>query len=212
MKHRLIILLASAVLLLAGAAAFAQTPEEIIARMEQQLNRAEQEGLAMDLVIKVPIVGELRSHNLVRGKKIRSEISAEGKEAVNWADKDLGTMWTYDISAGEVTVTNTDASDTDSQSGSKMMLGITDGYDIVLKEETSDAWVFVCNKKKSNPDKDDPKKIDLAVAKKTNLPLYFRAKKGLVTVSFEKVAIGVSENQVTFRESDCPGARIIDKR
>ena len=212
MKKTLITLIALGSLLIVGMPSDAQTTDEILARMEQQLDRTDVEGLAMDFIMKMPIVGEIRSHNLILGDKLRTEISKEGKKVTSYADAALGTTWTYDPAANEVTIENRKSSSEGGASDSKMMQGITEGYDVTLKEETANAWIFVCKKSKSNKEKDDPNKINLAVSKATYLPLYFRTKKSVFTISFENVAIGLSEDQVTFRESDYPGAKIVDKR
>ena len=211
MKKIFIPLIALSSLLMAGMQAEAQTTDEILSRMEQQLARADTEGLAMDLILKMPIVGEIRSHNLVLGDKARVEVSKEGGRAIIYKDAALGTTWSYDYSTHEVTIESTNSSESNSSDG-KVMRGVRDGYDVTLKEETADAWIFLCKKSKSNKDKDDPNKIDLAVSKATYLPLYFRAKKSVFTMTFEKVAIGVNEDQVTFRESDYPGVKVVDKR
>ena len=86
------------------------------------------------------------------------------------------------------------------------------GYDLKLERETADAWYITCKKSRDNKKKDDPKKIDLAVSKATWLPIYIRVKQLGVSVSFDNVTLGVSEESVTFRESDYPGVPIIDKR
>ena len=212
MKKTLITLIALGSLLMAGMPSVAQTTDEILSRMEAQLDRADAEGLAMDLILKMPVVGEIRSHNLVLGDKARIEVSKEGKKVTSYADAALGTTWTYDAATNEVTIENRKSSSESSSSDGKVMRGVQDGYDVTLKEETANAWIFVCKKSKSNKEKDDPNKINLAVSKATYLPLYFRTKKSVFTISFENVAIGLSEDQVTFRESDYPGAKIVDKR
>ena len=212
MKKTLISIIALGSLLVAGMQAGAQTTDEILSRMEQQLDRADAEGLAMDLILNIPVVGEIRSHNLVLGDKARVEVSKEGKTSINYSDTALGLTWTYDPAANEVTIENKKSSSEDSGSDGKIMRGVRDGYNVILKEETADAWIFVCKKSKSNKEKNDPKKMDLAVSKATYLPLYIRAKKSVFKMSFENVAIGVNEDQVTFRESDYPGVKVVDKR
>ena len=54
--------------------------------------------------------------------------------------------------------------------------------------------------------------MDLAVSKATYLPIYLRMKQSVVSVSIEKVSIGVSEKSVTFNPAEYPNAKIIDKR
>lgn len=67
-------------------------------------------------------------------------------------------------------------------------------------------------KAKTNTNKDDPKKIQLAVSKDTYLPIYHRCKEKGITVSLENFAIGVSEEEVTFDPAKYPDAKIIDER
>jgi outer membrane lipoprotein-sorting protein len=93
-----------------------------------------------------------------------------------------------------------------------MFSGITDGYDVTLKKETADAWYFLCKKSKTNTDKDDPKSIDLVVAKGTYYPVSLKAKLSGVTMTLRDVSFGVTEQQVTFNPKDYPTATIVDKR
>lgn len=72
---------------------------------------------------------------------------------------------------------------------------ITEGYTLHLQKETADAWYILCKKARTNKDKDDPKKMELAVAKATYLPIYLRMKKSFITVSIENVTIGVSDGR-----------------
>ena len=55
-------LAAIAALLLSGAVVSAQTPEEIVQKMSAQLDRCNAEGFSMDFVMKMPIVGTIRTH------------------------------------------------------------------------------------------------------------------------------------------------------
>ena len=119
----------------------AQTAEEIIDRMNVQLSRADAEGFAMDFNVKMPIIGKICSHNLIRGDKVRMELAM-----------------------------------------------------------------------KSNKVKDDPKKMNLTVAKGTYLPICLEQKGFLMTVSMENVTIGVTEAQVTFNADEFPGVTITDNR
>ena len=205
------IVAALAAVLICGSGLYAQTPEEIVGKMSKQMERAETEGLVMDLNMKLPVIGSITSHNLIRGDKMKVTVSGKGKKAVMWSDGT--TRWEHDEEAGEITVQSQKQSDSKKENSEmKAFDSLTEGYDLILEKETADAWYILCKKSKSNKDKDDPAKIDLAVSKATYLPIYLRMKQSVVSVSIEKVSIGVSEKSVTFNPAEYPNAKIIDKR
>lgn len=198
-----------AVFALACATLFAQTPKEIVEKMFAEMDRGNIKGFSMDLNMKMPIVGLVRSHNLVLGDKMKSTVTTSDKTSTSWAD--ATTKWTYDSTSGEIAVENNTPSSSNNQEG-KAFEQISDGYDFVLQKETDDAWYILCNKSKSNMNKDDAKKIDLVVSKATYLPVSLKTKSLLFTVSIENYALGVSEESVTFDPAAYPDARIVDKR
>ena len=191
---------------------YAQTPDEIVQKMDEQLSRADAEGYTMDFSMKMPIVGTMKSHNLVRGHKMRMEILNTETPNISWTDDT--TQWEYDGKTGEITITNKDNAPDPEKEGSDLSTfnNITAGYDVILQKETEDAWYFLCKKSRTNKVKDDPKKMDLVVAKGTYLPILLSAKKSIVTIGFENITIGVSEESVTFNPAEFPNAKIIDKR
>lgn len=208
-------IIAAIVATLMGAASLsAQTPEEIVSKMSEQLARCEKEGVEMDLVMKMPIIGEIRTHNLAIGDKVRSEIASKEKSVVIWTDGI--TQWTYDKTKDELTIESekpeVKESSSESNSDLDMFDGITDGYDLKIEKEDANAWYILCKKSKANKDKDAPKKMDLAVAKGSYLPIYLRMKESMITVSLENVKPGVAEADITFNPADYPNATIIDKR
>lgn len=200
--------------LLGAVSLSAQTPEEIVSKMSEQLARCEKEGVEMDLVMKMPIIGEIRSHNLAIGDKVRTEISSKDKSVIIWTDGT--TEWTYDKAKGELTIENDKPAKKDSSSESKSDLdtfnSIADGYDLKIEKEDANAWYILCKKSRTNKDKDDPKKMNLAVAKGSYLPVYLRIKETILTLSLENIRPGVSEADVTFNPADYSDATIIDKR
>lgn len=191
---------------------YAQTPEEIVQKMDEQLARADAEGFTMDFSMKMPIVGTIKSHNMIRGHKMRMEILNAEVPTVTWTDET--TKWDYDGKTGEITITNKEESSDSEKEGSNLNTfnNITDGYDVILQKETEDAWYFLCKKSKTNKVKDDPKKMDLVVSKGTYLPLLLSAKQSVFTIGFENITIGVPEESVTFNPAEFPDAKIIDKR
>lgn len=192
----------------------AQTPDEIVQKMSEQMDRGDEEGFTMDMNMKMPIIGTVGAHSLVRGDKVRMEMNAKDRSEIAW--RDATTKWTYNTLTGEVTIEPREASSSEGAAADKADLStfdrITEGYTLHLQKETADAWYILCKKARTNKDKDDPKKMELAVAKATYLPIYLRMKKSFITVSIENVTIGVSEEEVTFNPADYPNAKIIDKR
>ena len=93
-----------------------------------------------------------------------------------------------------------------------MLDSVTKGYDVKLRKETAKTWEFRCTKSKDNTVKDDPKTMDLVVAKGTYLPVSLKAGKGIVSVILRDFALNVTEKDVTFDPSQYPNAKIIDKR
>ena len=201
--------MAIAAMLISGAVLSAQTPEEIVEKMVAQMDRGETEGFSMDFNMKMPLVGSVCSHNMVFGDKMKTQLTGKDKSSISWFD--ATTKWTYDSHTGEITIENKTSSG-DDNSDTKAFDNIADGYELILKKETADAWYIVCKKLRSNQNKDDAKKMELTVSKATCLPICLRAKVSLFTFSIENYALGVTEESVTFNPADYPGATIIDKR
>lgn len=205
MKKAIISFLAA---LLTATALFAQTPEEVIARMDQETARFDTEGFSMVMDMKIPLLGTFPTQMYTLGKKYKAIIEIKGKKAITWSDG--VTDWDYDASKNELTITNATSSDAEDSMAS--LSGITDGYDVKFKKETADAWHILCTKSKTNTNKDDPKKMDLVVSKTTYLPISHSITIKGVTVILRDFVLGVTEEQVTFDPSQYPDAKIIDKR
>ena len=205
MKKAIISILAA---LLTATALFAQTPEEVIARMDQETARFDTEGFSMVMEMKIPLLGTFPTQMNTLGKKYKAIIEIKGEKAITWSDG--VTDWDYDASKNELTITNATSSDAEDSMAS--LSGITDGYDVKFKKETADAWHILCTKSKTNTNKDDPKKMDLVVSKATYLPISHSVTMKGVTVTLRDFVLGVTEEQVTFDPSQYPDAKIIDKR
>lgn len=200
-----------AAMLASAAMLCAQTPEEIISRMDAEMAKSEQMGLTMTMDLTLPILGKVSSTIKNRGEKTRTDVSYKTKKETLWMDET--TTWTYDPEKNEIEIDNRKSSDSKSNDEkAEMLKGITDGYDVTLTKETDNAWYFDCKKSKSNTDKDDPKKMSLIVAKGSYMPIDLTAKLKGVTVSIKNASIGVSESEVTFDQSQYPGAKLVDKR
>ena len=192
--------------------AIAQTPEEIISRMEAEMAKHdEKEGLAMTMDMKIPILGTFSSRTYTLGDKYRIEVSEDGKQTISWSDGK--TDWTYSSEKNEIEIKKHEVKEkTETEGDAKMFSGITDGYDVKLDKETSDTWQFLCKRSKSNPDKDAPKKMTLVVAKGTYMPVSLSASVSLMTITMRDLSYGVTEEQVTFNPKNYPNATIVDKR
>ena len=205
------ILICIAALLASAAMLTAQTPEEIIARMDEEMNKADKMGLAVTMDIKIPIIGSTSARMYTLGEKNRTEMSIKDIKSTLWMDNT--TMWTYTPSDNELVIENRTSTSGGQEDNLGLMKGITAGYDVNMTKETADAWYFDCKKSKTNTDKDDPKKMTLVVDKKTYLPKEFTAKAKGVTISMKDAVLGVTESEVTYDPSKIPaGVKVTDKR
>lgn len=200
-----------AALLASLAISFAQTPEEIVERMDSEMKKADEMGLAITMDLTIPIIGKTSAAMRVRGDKSRTEMSIKDVKETLWMDKT--TMWTYSSTSNEVVVESRKNDSKNSQEENiEMFSGITEGYDVKLEKETADTWQFRCDKSKSNTNKDDPKKMTLIVSKKDYMPISLSTKVKGITVTMRDAKLGVSESEVTFNASSLPGVTITDKR
>ena len=159
------IVAALATILVYGSGLFAQTPEEIVNKMSEQMKRADTEGVVMDMIIKMPVIGAITSHNLIRGDKMKSTATVKGKKAVIWSDGT--TTWTYDEQAGEITVSPRKQSD-----DSKKVDSDLKAFDVCLVlhpvrmmariPESRMEWAMA---RFRDPLSDAPKKLAIRIAK-----------------------------------------------
>ena len=192
----------------AVVAAVAQTPEEIVSRMEAEMNSHAGEGIAMTVDIKIPILGTATSRSYVYGSKLRVEMKMMGAQVVTWSDGE--TSWTYVSKDNSLTIQS--AGHKKANTGDvELFMGITDGYDVSMKKETADAWHLLCKKSKGNKDEDDPKTMDLVVSKKNYYPLSLKASMSGMTMTMRDISFDVTETDVTFDPSKFPGVKIIRK-
>jgi outer membrane lipoprotein-sorting protein len=193
-------------------AAYAQTAEEIVARMDAAMEQVSAaNGFRMTMDIKIPILGTMSSDAWSLGDKMRLEAQMMGKKLVTWQDGQ--TEWTYDAGENTITIENQDKTKkSDEQENMKMFQSATEGYDVSIAKETSSAWTIKCKKNRFNTNKDDPKNMEIVIAKDTYYPMSLSAKVDLVTVTMRNLKFNVTEEEVTFNKADYPGATIIDKR
>ena len=195
-----------------AVAAYAQTAEEIVARMDAAMEQVSAEnGFRMTMDIKIPILGTMSSDAWSLGDKMRLEAQMMGKKLVTWQDGQ--TEWTYDSSENTITIEHQDKTKkSDEKENMKMFQSATEGYDVSIAKETSTAWTIKCKKNRFNTNKDDPKNMEIVIAKDTYYPMSLSAKVDLVTVTMRNLKFNVTEKEVTFNKADYPGATIIDKR
>lgn len=205
---RIIFVLAA--LLIAGST-FAQTAQEIVDRMEAEMEKHENDGIIMTVDAKLPVVGTMTTKTYTLGNKFRVEGEMLGVKIITWSDDQ--TEWTYNSKSNTVEIVREKESTKDSSDGdAEMFLGITDGYDVSIEKETADAWHILCKKSKTNTDKDAPKTLNLVVSKKNYYPISLKTKMSGVGLTLRDISFGVTESQVTFNPKDYPGVKIEDKR
>ena len=205
---RFIVLLAACLL---SVAAFAQTPKEIIDKMEEVMDKLEVDGLVMTMDVKIPILGSMTTRAWSRGDKTRIEGEMLGVKIINFTDGE--TEWEYNTKENKVRIKHQDASkESQEESNAQLFDIISEGYDVSLGSETASAWTLRCKKSKSNKNKDDPKSIDLVVAKGTYYPVSLSTKVSGISVKMYDLGFNVTEKQVTFDPAEFPGVTIIDER
>lgn len=194
------------------AVAVAQTPEEIIARMETELNQYEKSGVIMTVDMKLSILGTMTTKTYSLDQKTRMENTVMGIDMVTWTDG--VTMWMYNSKNQEVEINDfqNKSAEADAEGDIGMFNGITEGYDVSIDKETPEAWYIYCKKSKSNTDKDAPKKMDLVIAKETYMPISLTTKMDGIKITMRDISFGVTEEQVTFDPAEFPGVKIVDKR
>ena len=193
---------------LAGIAV-AQTPQEIISRMETEMNKHDKEGLIMTVDAKVPIIGTMTTKTYSLGDKTRVEATMMGVDIITWTDGK--TSWTYNSKKNEVEINKQEGS-VETEGDAEMFDNITDGYNVTISKQTAKAWTILCKKSKTNKDKDAPRKMELVIAKGTYMPVSLKTKVSGIGITMRNISFGVTEKQVTFNANEYPGATIIDKR
>lgn len=196
--------------LLWGIGGFAQTAQEIIARMDAEIEKHQDAGIVMTADTKIPVLGNVTVKTYALDNKMRAETSMKGVKIITWSDGT--TSWEYDSKNNEITIKREKVSTTEDSGDMGMFSGITEGYDVSIQNESEDAWFILCKKSKSNKDKDAPKSMDLVVSKRNYIPISLSAKISGVSLLLRDISFGVTEKQVTFNAADYPDAKINDKR
>ncbi len=199
-------------LVLSSVSVFAQTPEEIIAQMDQVMERHEaKDGFAMVMEMKIPILGSFASAVKSWGDKMRMEIDVKGEQMITYIDGD--TEWNYNVKEKVIKIKKRDVTKkTKEEENMKMFQSATEGYDVSISKETDKAWFLRCKKNRSNTNKDDPKNMDLVIAKGTYMPISLSAKVSGITITMRDLDFNVTEKDVTFNQADYPGVKVVDER
>ena len=193
-------------------AAFAQTPEEIVVEMGKAMEKYEvTDGFAMVMEMKIPILGTFASAVKSWGDKMRMEIDVKGEQMITYIDGD--TEWNYNVKEKVIKIKKRDVTKkTKEEENMKMFQSATEGYDVSISKETDKAWFLRCKKNRSNTNKDDPKNMDLVIAKGTYMPISLSAKVSGITITMRDLDFNVTEKDVTFNQADYPGVKVVDER
>lgn len=193
-------------------AAFAQTADEIVAKMDEVMDKYEvTDGFAMTMDMKIPILGTFSTNVKSYGEKMRMDMNVKGEQIITFIDGD--TEWDYNVKEKVIKIKKHDTTQkSKEEENMKMFQSATEGYDVSISKETDKAWYLRCKKNRSNTNKDDPKNMDLVVAKGTYMPLSLSAKVSGITITMRNLDFNVSEKEVTFNQADYPGVKIVDER
>lgn len=192
------------------AVALAQEPKEIVSRMEAEMARHKGEGMAMTVEMRIPLLGTVTTRTWTLGDNYKMKASVKNTEVTTWGDG--LTKWTYNTKSNELVIENEKADQSASDGSSEMFSGIAEGYEVTLRKESPEAWYFQCKKSKTNKDADDPKSMDLVIAKDTFYPMSLSAKMNGVSLTLRDISFGVVQADVAFDMSHCPDAVVKDKR
>lgn len=192
--------------------AYAQTAEEILDRVNVQMNGSAEDGLYMVMDMKLPLLGTYSAAAYSLGDKMRIEMNRDGKRSVSYIDGQ--TRWEYESEKNTVTIKTVvkDSTASSPENNLEMLRGITDGYRAQIRKETDEAWYIRCTKTRDNKDKNDPRHMDLVVLKPDCRLKSMTAKASFITITMRDFATGVPESKVTFDSAEFPGAAIIDTR
>ena len=199
-------------LVLSSVSVFAQTPEEIIAQMDQVMEKYEaKDGFAMVMEMKIPILGTFASAVKSWGDKMRMEMDVKGEQMITYIDGD--TEWDYNVKEKVIKIKKRDVTKkSKEEENMKMFQSATEGYDVSISKETDKAWFLRCKKNRSNTNKDDPKNMDLVIAKGTYMPISLSAKVSGITITMRDLDFNVTEKDVTFNQANYPGVKVVDER
>jgi len=200
------------VLFLFASLAMAQSPEQILSRMEEAMDKQQDDGVSLTMDLSIPIVGTFTTKTSSLGDKMRMEMSLAGVSSVRWYDGE--TVYSYDEETNQIVISKKEETPSTEEKNSDLnqFEGIADGYKVSIDKETADAWYLLCKVKRSNPDKDAPKRIDMVIDKKTYMPRSISTKASGIRVTLRDLDFNVTEEQVTFNPKKYPNAKIVDER
>jgi len=189
----------------------AQTAEEILSRMEAEMDSHAEDGIAMTIDVKVPVLGTMSMRTCTLGDKTRVESRMMGMEAISWYD--ATTEWIYISGKDEIEIRKRDGSGMKGDApDAELFNGIAGAYELSIRKETAAAWHIRCRKSKDNTRGNDPESVEVVVAKGSYHPLSLSARISGVKMTLRDISYGVSAKQVSFNPKDYPGVTIVDKR
>lgn len=205
-------ILALCIGLFTGLAAFAQSAEEIMEKMDAVMDGQPMDRVAMTMEVKIPILGTMKTRAYTFGEKERIDAVVKGITIITWSDGK--TEWTYDSKDNKVEITNVkaDKKEDSASDDMEMFSNVAEGYDVSIKSQDADSWTIQCKKNKANKSKDDPKNMEIVVQKGTFYPLSLSAKVSGTSIRISEIAFDVTEEKVTFNPAAYPTAKIVDKR
>ena len=113
--------------LFAVTALFAQTNEEILARMDAELATLDSNGFSMIMELKIPILGSYSTNMYTRGNKTKALVDVKGEKTILWSDS--VTDWEYDVNKNELTISNAKSSKSSSDDSMSAVLTMSgQGY------------------------------------------------------------------------------------
>lgn len=192
-----------------SVAAMAQSAEEILEKMDEVFGQYENSGIAMTVQTKIPILGSVTMKAYSMDKKSRMETRMFGVDLIIWDDG--VTEWTYNSKNNELEIANSKPSSGE-DGDADMFKGVADGYDVSIKKETDEAWYILCKKSKTNTNKEDPKNMEIVVAKGSYHPISLTTKISGTTLTMKDLSFNVTEDQVTFDPKKYASAKVVDKR
>lgn len=198
--------------LVCATAALAQTPQQIINRMNETMKGLEPIGIAMEVEVHIPVIGTVISRVWSLHGKQKTVTTIGKKQQLEWIDG--RTSWSYDVKSNTVSITEKDSPEDNTEANNRlgMFEDLTQGYDFSIKDENAEFWIFTCTRSKSNPDKDAPKKMELVVRKSDYHPIRLDYRMSLIRLSMRDFRFGLTDKDVTFDPAECPGATIKDYR
>ena len=170
------IVIATAMALLCAVSVFAQTAEEIIARMDAVMDRNKDKGIVMTVDIGIPLLGTMSSRTWAKDDNIRLEAEIAGTKVITWSDSE--SEWIYSTKDNKVTITKLKISDksrtSESEDSAEMLTGITEGYDVSIERRPLTPGISSAGSRSQTRTKMTPRTWTSSSARPTTILYPFR--------------------------------------